>query len=60
MRLMLAVENGILERRYHPKNIVKNHSEIERYNRTLDEESLQMGHYIDDLEVFDPLLTRCD
>ena len=36
----------------------KDHSEIERYNRTLDEEFLQMGHYIDDLEVFNPLLTE--
>ena len=36
----------------------KDHAEIERFNRTLEEEFLQMGNYIDDLEVFNPLLTE--
>jgi len=35
----------------------KDHPEIERYNRTLEEEFLQLGHYIPELEVFNPLLT---
>ena len=35
----------------------KDHAEIERFNRTLEEEFLQMGNYIDDLEIFNPLLT---
>ena len=36
----------------------KDHAEIERFNRTLEEEFLfTMGNYIDDLEVFNPLLT---
>jgi len=55
---MLAVGDGILERRYHPKsNTVRDHSEIEQYNRTLDKEFLQTGRYIDDWEVFNTLLT---
>jgi len=32
--------------------------EIERYNRTLEEEFLQLGFYIDDLEVFNSFLTK--
>jgi len=31
---------------------------IERYNRTLEEEFLQMGNYIDNPDVFNPLLTE--
>jgi len=34
------------------------HAEIERYNRTIEEEFLQMGNYIADLDVFNPLLTE--
>jgi len=36
----------------------KDCAEIERFNRTLEEEFLQMGNYIDDLEIFNPLLTE--
>ena len=36
----------------------KDHAEIERFNRTLEEEFLQIGHYIDDPEIFNPLLTE--
>jgi len=36
----------------------KDHAEIERFNRTLEEEFLQKGNYIDDLEIFNPLLTE--
>jgi len=36
----------------------KDHAEIERFNRTLEEEFLQRGNYIDDLEIFNPLLTE--
>lgn len=33
-------------------------AKIERFNRTLEEEFLQMGNYIDDLEIFNLLLTE--
>gem|GEM_PF-2911827 len=33
------------------------HAEIERYNRTIDEEFLQMGNYIDDVDVLNRHLT---
>ena len=35
----------------------KDNAEIERFNRTLEEEFLQMGNYIDDLSIFNGLLT---
>jgi hypothetical protein len=31
---------------------------IIRFNRTLEEEFLQIGHYIDDPEILNPLLTE--
>ena len=36
----------------------KDHAEIERFNRTLEEEFLQIGNYIDDSEIFNSLLTE--
>lgn len=35
----------------------KDHAEIERFNKTIEEEFLQMGNYIDEPEVFNSLLT---
>ena len=35
----------------------KDNAHVERFNRTLEEEFLQMGNYIDDPELFNPLLT---
>lgn len=36
----------------------KDHPEIERFNRTLEEEFLQKGNYIDEIDIFNPLLTE--
>jgi len=35
----------------------KDHPEIERFNKTIEDEFLQMGNYIDDVETFNRLLT---
>jgi len=37
---------------------LKEHAEIERFNKTIEQEFVQMGHYIDDVELFNPLLTE--
>jgi len=53
-----ACKNLNLEHYFSRVRTPKDNPEIERYNRTLEDEFLQMGNYIDDLNVFNPLLTE--
>ncbi|HOK55784.1 MAG TPA: integrase core domain-containing protein [bacterium] len=52
-----ACKNLNLEHYFSRVRTPEDNPEIERYNRTLEEEFLQMGNYIEDVDNFNRFLT---